>query len=445
MATIIRPTQTPIMPRAAARGGSIGFPVILAVVLGYVMLLPPQIHVAAGGTTLPAFRFLLIPAIALIVPTLLRGKIAFRWADAFVIFATFWVSLAMFITTDAGEAFTAAFAQTTDMAVAYFFGRVTIRNLRDLRAFLVLMAPGLLVIGIIMVMESVSHRAIIQPFAASITGKAFYYYSSARFGLFRATGPFPHPILAGMFLTSFLSLYIMSGLRGWPKFAGILATGFGFFSMSSAALLSLTTGIMLTTYNWISERIANLSWQVFFAASAVFVFFAEASGAGTYRLLIKYASLNSSSAYNRIRIWQFGTENVEKNPWFGIGYADWERPGWLSDSVDNFWLLTAMRFGAIVPILIMIALILALLLLMKRSVNASPADRRAYRGIAMALAVFAFGATSVALWGAALVWFFMLIGLAVSVASTPITPVEAGLTAKKPPSSVPVHWPPDQR
>jgi O-Antigen ligase len=432
MATIIRAAPPPPMGRVPASSRTIGFPVLLAVALGYVMLMPPQLNIVFGSTSLPPFRFILIPSIALIVVELVRGKFAFRWSDLFVVLASFWVSLAMFMTTEAGEAFTAAFAQTTDMAVAYFFGRVTIKNLRDLRTLLVMMTPILCLIGIVMAIESLGNRAIIQPFFSSVTGRPFYYYSDVRFGLFRALGPFPHPILAGMFMASFLSLYLMSGLRGWPKFAGLIASFGGFFSMSSAALLALTSGLLLTAYNWISERILNLSWGKFLAAAATFVFVAEASGAGTYRMIIKYGSLNSSSAYNRIRIWQIGSDNVAKNPWFGLGYADWERPGWMSDSVDNFWLLLAMRFGVIVPFLVFFALAFAMVLLAKRSTYANPIDRRAYRGVAIALAVFAFGATSVALWGASVVWFFMLMGLAVSISSAPVVDMQPNTQSPAP-------------
>ncbi len=47
--------------------------------------------------------------------------------------------------------------------------------------------------------------------------------------------------------------------------------------------------------------------------------------------------------------------NVWANPIFGIGLNDWVRPDYLhSSSVDNFWLLTTMRFG--IPGFIVLAL-----------------------------------------------------------------------------------------
>lgn len=396
--------------------------VYLAVFLGYILLLPSQFNISIGSTTLQPFRFILIPSILIVVAMGFRGRIDIRWPDILVLFATTWVCIALFVTTEATEALTAAFAQSTDMAAAYFFARVTIRNLRDLRVFLVFMAPAIAVVGGIMIIESVTRSPIIGPLASDLTGRPFRYGSGLRMGLLRAPGPFPHPILAGVFLASFLPLYLTVGLRGWPKWAGIFAAFTSFFTVSSAALLALTAAITLGAYHWLSERISILTWKVFFLASAVFVFVAEATGAGTYRMLIKYGSLNSSSAYNRIRIWQYGTDNVEKNPWFGLGYADWERPEWMSASLDHFWLNMAVRFGALPPIVVLFAVFLIILYLIRASMHAPTIDRRALVGLGITVSVFAFGAMSASLWGSVLVWFFALLGLAMSISLSYLAP-----------------------
>lgn len=420
MASITGPALQRPVSRPVPMLRAIGFPVLLAAFLGYVMLLPPQFNLNIGTTTVPPFRLILIPALAFIVLSYARGHVRFRLADAFALLLGFWVTLAMFMTTEAIEAFTAAVAQTSDMVIAYFFGRATIRSPRDFRVFLLLVAPALFAAGALVAIESITHRPIVQPIAAALLGGDYVLARpDFRLGLLRARGSFPHPILAGVFLASFLPLYLLSGLRGWPRLIGSLGAVFAFFTVSSAALLGLTTGLILTGYNWLSERISNLSWRMFFAVSAIFVFVAEASGAGTYRLLIRYGSLNSSSAYNRIRIWNYGTRNVEANPWFGIGYADWDRPDWLGDSVDNFWLLTAMRFGLIPPTLTLLMTLLAALAMIRIAGTAGTVDRRTLTGVVIALSVFAFGATSVALWGSALVWFFMMIGLGVSLGAQP--------------------------
>jgi O-antigen ligase len=192
-----------------------------------------------------------------------------------------------------------------------------------------------------------------------------------------------------------------------------------FFSLSSAALLGLIGGLALTGYDWLSERIENISWRVFLFFAGVFVMVAElATSAGTFGLVMRFASLNSVSAYNRVLIWDHGSRSVAKHPWFGIAYAEWERPQWMSASMDHFWLLMAVRFGILPSVLVALATIAAVVLLMRASLTGNYVDRRFVRAIAITLAVFGFGIISVALWQSAHVWFFMLIGLAVSIAHT---------------------------
>jgi hypothetical protein len=420
MATTFRPAPigSPVARRMQA--GSDNVPVYLAVALGYMLLLPPQFNLTIGTTVLPAYRFLLMPAALYMISRGLRGQIRLGWIDVLIVAATAWVCFALFMTTEAVEAFTAAVAQTTDIALAYFFGRFTFRSIRDLRTFLIMMAPGLAIIGLFLIAESLTHRRLIQEFAGLVTGRSAGYRMDVRLGLFRAPGPFPHPILAGVFLASFLPLYALAGIRGWPKAAGIIAAVCSFFTMSSAALLGLVVGAALLAYNWISERFTNLTWRLFLVVAGILVFVAEtATGSGAYGLILRFASLNSVSSYNRVLIWQYGTQNVIKNPWFGLGYGDWERPSWMySSSMDHFWLLMAVRFGIIPSALMALATLLAVLMLMRAAMGANYADRRAVQGIAISLSVFALGIISVALWLSAHIWYFMLIGLAVSISAS---------------------------
>lgn len=420
MATTFRPVPigSPVARRMQA--GSDNVPVYLAVALGYMLLLPPQLNLMIGTAALPPYRFMLIPAALYMMSRGLRGQIRLGWIDALIVAATAWVCFALFMTTEAVEAFTAAVAQTTDIALAYFFGRFTIRSLRDLRTFLIMMAPGLAFVGLALIAESLTHKRLIQDFAGLVTGRSAGYRIDVRLGLFRAPGPFPHPILAGVFLASFLPLYVLGGVRGWPKIAGVVAAVCSFFTLSSAALLSLVVEGGLIAYNWVSERFANLSWRLFFLVLGVMVFVAEtATGSGTYGLLMRYASFNTLSSYNRVLIWQYGTQNVIKNPWFGLGYGDWERPAWMySSSMDHFWLLMAVRFGIIPAVLMAIVTIVTVFMLMRAAIVApNYVDRRAYKGLAISLSVFGFGIISVALWLSAHIWFFMLIGLSVSVSA----------------------------
>lgn len=416
MATRLR--QPPVLPNLEIDRHSPTemWTIWLAVLLGYLLLAPPQLNVAIGGSVLPPYRLFLLPATIFVVQRAVRGQMRIEWPDLAMVGATFWIALSLFITTEASEAITSAIAQICDIGLAYFFGRAVIRTPRDLRVFLILMAPGLFAMGAIIAVESLTKTHIYQPLFSAIAGAPSIQETPVRLGLMRAKGSFPHSILAGIFLASFLPLYALSGLRGWPPILGCVAAICSFFTISSAALIGLAAGLGLVIYNWLSERYQQVRWRIFLMVSGL-IFFALEFGtqSGAFSLIMRYASLSPHNAYYRLLIWRFGSENVEKNPWFGIGYADWDRPAWMAKSIDHYWLLLAIQFGVIPPLLIALATIIALVTLSRSSVKLRLADRRLVRAVLIALGVFAIGIVSVSIWLSAQVWFFMLLGITVSL------------------------------
>lgn len=404
--------------------------VILAVVFLYLLLLPEQFNPTIGGIYLSPFRaFLLVASLYLMVGGL-RGAIRFVWPDLFIVLGMAWIWLASYMTS--GSVLTAVVmggSHTVDIGLSYFLARTAIQTPTDLRRFLILIAPGIAIVGAIIVTESLTHTLILQRIAGALTGMPYPQRLDVRMGLMRGFGPFPHPILAGICLGSLLPIYLLSGLRGWPRLIGAVGTIGGMLTMSSAAILAIVVGGILCAYDWLSERIANLNWRLFLLfATVLYVVVELTTKLGFYNLLVRYASLNSASAYNRVLIWQFGTENVARNPWFGIGYSDWDRPKWmLSDSFDHFWLLLALRFGIPLTFFLLGASLMAVAMIGIRSRKMNFHDARLARGVAISLAVFVLGLNSVSLWMSPLAWFFMLIGLSVSLGSEPVVRRDSGL------------------
>ncbi|MEE4207780.1 MAG: hypothetical protein V2I43_00755 [Parvularcula sp.] len=396
----------------------------LAAALLYLLLIPEQFNFSIQGIYLSPFRIFLICTFPYILANALKPGFRFVWPDLLIALGLFWIFLATYLNSG-GQIVPSLIVGTShvvDMGLAYFFARVTIRTPKDLRYFLVFIAPGVLVTGVLVMIEAFTHRRTIQALSQAITGNPMYARTDARLGFMRGTASFPHPILAGIFLASLFPLYLMAGLRGWPKIVGVIGSGLGAFTMSSAAMLGLVVGGFLRVYDWLTERIANLTWRLFFLFAAMSYFVIEnTSNTGFYGLLVRYASLNSASAYNRILIWRYGTENVKNNPWFGIGYEDWDRPAWMhSGSFDFFWLILSLRFGIPNMVFMLGATLVALFMLMRRTRSLPPTDARLIRGLAISLGVFALGLNSVSLWLSTLAWFFMLIGMSVSLgASTP--------------------------
>lgn len=390
----------------------------LAATLIYLLFIPEQLHVRLFGLYLPPYRIFMLPATLYLLSSAVGGRLRFAWPDLLVGFAAAWIWLASYMTS--GEVSTALVqggSHTLDIAFAYFLARAAIQTPRDFRFFLVLIAPGIGLMSLFVVQEAVTHTRVLQRVAADISGSSYRLRDDIRLGLMRGTGPFPHPILAGIFLSSFLPIYLSSGLRGWPRTLGIAASFGGFFSMSSAALLGLLMGWLLWCYDWLSEKISNVTWGIFlFGSGILFTTIELTSNSGFYGLMIRYASLNTTSAYNRVLIWNYGTENIAQHPWFGLGYADWVRPSWMhSGSFDHFWLIMALRFGIPTSFLLIGATLAGVILLAIRSGTYRKQDARLLRGVAISLAVFALGAVSVSLWLSVLVWFFVLLGIAVSL------------------------------
>ena len=392
------------------------FGLILAAVFGHLLFAPPQFVIEVGPILLPPYRVFLLGSTIYVAVQLLSGRLRLGWADLFVILASVWIFVALAVTTDVERALEAGGAQFVDFAVCYLFSRCVFTTLRDLRTFLILMAPILAATGLLLAAESVTQQFIGQPFAASITGGAVAQDVVLRLGLMRAMGPFPHPILAGLMLGSLFAPFLLSGLRGWPKLAGLAGAACSFFTLSSAAMLGLVVGGALVAANWLTERIANLGWRLILAGLAIVAFILQfATGAGVAGLLVRFASLNAESSYYRVLIWRYGSETVADNPVFGVGYAEWERPIWMSSSVDNYWLLLAIQFGLLTPVLIILAAVLAVVGLARSSRYHSISDQRTLRGLAISLAVFTLALFSVAVWLSPQAWFFMLLGICVGL------------------------------
>lgn len=408
------PARGALQKTRPVRGDNVS--VYVAVVLGYVLFLPPQMNVTIMGSVLPPYRFFLIPAFLFVMARALRGNFRFVLPDYLIIIASAWIWLALYMTSEFEDFFTGSVAQTIDIAFAYFLARVTILSLRDLRLFLLMMLPGLMAMAAVLVVELVTHTHILQPIIGSLLGKGGYYPIDERMGLMRGRGPFAHAILAGIFFASFLPLYVQSGIRGWPRIAGILVSLAAFFTVSSAALLALTSATGLLVYNWLTHRIENISWRLFFTVLALFSVLAEfGTNSGAFNLIMRFGSLNSSSAFNRVLIWRYGSQNVAANPWFGLGFADWERPFWMGKSVDHYWLLQAMKFGIIPSACIAVATTLAVLAAIRAARDHTGVDAETLRGVAIALAVFGLGIVSVSIWLSVHVWFYMMVGMTVSL------------------------------
>jgi hypothetical protein len=231
---------------------------------------------------------------------------------------------------------------------AFLFAR---RYIRDVFAFQWMVRILALMI-IVLLPFAVYENVTGSPILIEIFGKVFPVYDvvgdESRLGLRRAQGPFEHFILFGVVCSSgfALSFYAYSSatrLKGRLA-AGLVALAV-FSSLSSGALLSVAVQVMLIAWDKITKSI-NGRWMILGGILATaFVVVDLFSNRTPFEVFISYLTFNADTSYMRVLIWHYGTESVMLHPILGHGLNDWERPSWMGGSIDNFWLVNAVRYG----------------------------------------------------------------------------------------------------
>lgn len=419
-----RPVRRPA-PRRASRVGALA-QILPLVILFYSTMLPLEVRLEVADQTLYPYRLAIIGLLPWFVNRVATGALRLRMADAWIFLGGAWVLVSFINAYGYLDGLLRGGAIVFDTVAPYLVARICIRQPDDLRRLLIMVAPGAAAAGLTMMLEAITHQPFVRPLAADIFGDLASYengeavgraneFRDVRLGLLRAAGPFSHPILAGVFLSSLLGMYFSSGIRGWPRLTGLFASTMMFFSVSSGAFLGLLMIGALVAYDWLQRRFVSLSWKMLLIAAGVIAALLQLLTAGGVVSLVIRMSLNPQTGYYRRLIWQFGTDTVAQNPWFGIAYTNYDRLRWMNTSVDNYWLVLAIRHGMIVPVSFGIVVIAAIISLSVASVRQSERDRQLY--VAVAVTVFTLGILgfTVSFFGGMQIWFMMCLGLAMSL------------------------------
>lgn len=386
----------------------------VAVLLSYSFLIPTNVQFAIGGFVFLPYRLVLLAAIPWIIGHILRRTVRFVLPDYLMLLMVAWIFLALNVTADTERMISNGFANLIDILLPYLVARLAFRSLYDIRHFLVVMAPGFAIIALFMVAEAFGGNYLMQPFALSFFGgpDSVMMGQEVRWGMLRAMGPFAHPILAGLHLAALFPLYYKGGLRGWPFLLGLFAGIASVFTVSAAVMISIMLTAGLLIYDALTYRFSQLTWRLFMIGAAVFILVAElGTKSGAVNLIIRFASFNSGSGFSRVLIWRYGSDAVEQNPLFGIGFNEWSRPFWMSSSVDNYWLNLAMLYGLVPALSLLLVTIIIVALLARRTALWNARDQATIRGLAISITVFALGAYSVSLWVTTQSWFMLLLGM----------------------------------
>lgn len=321
----------------------------------FVLSLLAPVQVRLGPVLLLPYRLWLLVLFVPLFFKLVGGKVGkMVIIDWMMLGSAAWAALAMAMNHPVGTIIEPAGVQMIETFGAYMLARVAIRSAED---FVTMVRVFMLVLFILLpfaLLEAVSHNNYLLKM---IPKHIEIVNPTPRFGLRRVQSVFAHPIHYGAFVSAAFGLAWFAFLPTAGFFTRcLLALAVAvstFLSLSTAALLAVLIQGGLIGYELLMRNNPN-RWRLFtYMFIAGYILGTMMVEKSLFHTLVHKATFSSQSGYTRILIFEYGVQNVWANPLFGLGFNDWERPRFMSPSVDNFWLLHTMRFG--LPSFLMLA------------------------------------------------------------------------------------------
>lgn len=319
----------------------------------FAVILPIGFYI--GPLYLNLIRLILLIAIVPLMLKLLSGKFGgILLPDVFLFLHSIWIIIAISV-IEPDRAVQYVGSTLIEFIGSYVLARAYIRTADDFIAM-----TRMLILTILLTLplgppEMLTNSPPVLAFLQKIPGlRTFEIVDSPdeyRMGLYRVQAVFPHPIHYGIFCSFGVALCFV-GLKGIYATAKRYATTAlvslcVFMSLSSGALLPIFLQIFMVGWAW-AFRWTRLRWLLLaLLVLAGYIAVDLISNRPPMIAILSYITFSSWNAYWRSFIFEYGMQNVWDNPWFGLGLsADWKRPNWMySASVDNFWLVIAMRYG----------------------------------------------------------------------------------------------------
>lgn len=351
---------------------------LLALFYLAAIILPLTVRV--GTLYLTSLR---VFAMMLVIPlffNLLRGKYGRIIAIDGLLFAHFLWSVLALTVNNPDKVIEQAGSVGIELIGGYLAGRAAIRSREDYVALARTFMTIIICLLPLTLFEMATGQSLILKALQSIPGASAPRDLSIgkRLGLDRVQSGFVHPIHFGLFCSVALSLcYVgMKGVltEGKRFTAGAILTFSGFSALSSGALLAILLQLGLIAWARIFASVKRRWWLLVGLFVVLYIAIDLLSNRTPIRVFLHYATFSAHTAYWRTLIFDYGMDNVWKNPWLGLGLNDWERPYWMySGSMDNFWLVMAVRYGIPGFALIALAWLLGLFRVMRRDFSADPA------------------------------------------------------------------------
>lgn len=359
------------------------------------------------GLRLDAFRiFALVAIVPLLISALSDRQNRIGAVDLLIAASLIWSVLSLLVHHGLSQLPYAGVTALEALA-GFLAGRQMINTKVDYRYFFGILLVLLAILLPLSIYENLTSRLLVS----EVMGKFLPVYEDfddTRFGLARAQTVFPHPILFGMFCSICIANYYYLNRRhplraGFSMFFPLALIG---SALSSAPILATMLQAFLVAWHKVFAGRWKLLLSLVFG---LYLVLSLASNRGPIILMIDYLTLNPSTAWWRVHIWEYGSQSVYDHPLFGIGMNDWKRPHWLASTVDNFWLLIAMRHGIPAFILLAAAITIHIAKITRAQVgDTETADIRS--GYMIALAATILTLCTVHVWSSMAFFFYLYLG-----------------------------------
>lgn len=414
----------PVIKQRQSAAGLLGVPwhVWPAILVAYAAMMPRELVISVGSANLDPYRLVLLAVVPLIIHQLVKHPLRHHWIDMVAGLVALWVLTSLLVHEPFARATETGLAMSLDFGLAYLTGRVSIRRSRDFQQLFRSLLPGLALITLVLFAESLTYRHMLRPFVASLVGlPPPEIHDQARLGLYRATGPFPHPILGGVFLATMLPIaWFTLDERRLRILAILIAFGM-IFTVSSSAILAFILCAGLIAIHQMQRATGLPLFPLVLIGTLTFIaLILVFSDSGLMSFAARRMSLSEASGQWRVLIWEYAGAEVFRSPLVGIGLRDWVRPGWMeTDSIDAHFLLWSMRFGLPAGAGAMIVMLGSALHLLRNLRFQTAAAARVSVGISFSIIAIVFSGFTVALWEGIGAWMVMLCGAAVTLGTPP--------------------------
>lgn len=391
----------------------------------FLVAIPMPFLISLGPLLLTADRVILILFLLPCFFAWVGGRAGRRILPDFAVFGVcFWMAYSTLAIDGAERAVEPSGIFLVETLGPYLIARRYVRDAESFYRVVRFLVKIVFFLFPFAVYETLTSRNLLLELANRVWISGSDVSKDPRWGLDRVSLTFDHPILFGVFCGAILSLayyvygYQASRLKkiGATSLVGLMS----FLSLSSGPATALAAQLALIMWDNLMAGFEK-RWIVLVSGiAALWTALSIAANRSVPELFIAFFAFNGSTAYNRLRIWEYGSQSVMNYPLFGIGlYTDWERPYWMTSSMDMFWLQGAVKHGLPFGLLLHMAFFsMFLAVTLSKGLNQ---QGKAYRtGFLISLVGIYLAGWTVHYWKSIYIFAMFLLGCGGSFVNDPI-------------------------